>query len=365
MKKLISVCAIIIFGFQSYAQIWTVEKANKWYNRQSWVIGANYIPANAINPVEIWQAVTFSPELIDRELDYTKGPNFNTMRVFLAYLPWKGDTEGFYKQIDEFLDICKKHDIRVIMVLFDDCWNPFPKSGIQPLPVKGVHNSGWVQCPGKEILGDLNRHDELKPYVQGVLKRYSRDKCILAWDLYNEPGNNNENSYGNVELKNKSEYSLALLKKVFIWAREINPGQPLTVDVWTDGNPDISKWSPIDRLAYENSDIITFHSYMDSNGTERIINSLVPSKRPIICTEYLCRECGSTFRNILPLLKKYNIGAINWGFVSGKSQTVYPWGSWQKPFKTEPKIWFHDIFREDGTPFSQTEIDLIRSMTRN
>ena len=65
---------------------------------------------------------------------------------------------------------------------------------------------------------------------------------------------------------------------------------------------------------------------------------------------------------MLPILKKNNIAAINWGCVSGKSNTIYPWESWRKEFTAEPEIWFHDIFRADGTPFSKAEVDFIRQI---
>jgi len=343
---------------------WSIEKANQWYSQQPWIIGSNYVPANAINPLEMWQADTFSPELIEKELAYSDQLGFNTMRIFLAYLPWKENPQAYYSRIDKFLEICARHKIRPMLVFFDDVWAPDPKPGKQPEPLKGIHNSGWVQCPGAEILGNPGRHKELKPFVQGIVKRYATDKRVLAWDLYNEPGNPNTSSYGSVELKDKTRYSLLLLKKVFDWAREINPEQPLTVDVWTTGTASVEKMSPIDRYAYEHSDIISFHCYSNSTETEKMVKNLMASKRPVICTEYMSRETGSTFQAILPIFRKYQVGAFNWGFVSGKSQTIYPWSSWEKPFNAEPKIWFHDIFRPDGTPFSQDEITFIQSLTK-
>jgi len=62
------------------------------------------------------------------------------------------------------------------------------------------------------------------------------------------------------------------------------------------------------------------------------------------------------------VLKKNHVGAINWGFVMGKTNTIYAWDT-PMPDGAEPKIWFHDIFRKDGTPFSASEIELIKSLT--
>lgn len=35
--------------------------------------------------------------------------------------------------------------------------------------------------------------------------------------------------------------------------------------------------------------------------------------------------------------------SLNWGFVAGKSQTIYPWDSWKKTYTAEPELSFHDI----------------------
>ena len=97
------------------------------------------------------------------------------------------------------------------------------------------------------------------------------------------------------------------------------------------------------------------------NNMEKEIKELLKRNRPLICTEYMARTNGSKFETHLPILKKYNVGAINWGFVSGKSNTIFPWGS--KEGSTEPKTWFHDIFRKDGTPFDQNEVAVIKNLT--
>ncbi len=344
--------------------IWTVERANKWYDKQPWIVGCNYVPANAVNQLEMWQEATFSPELIDKELGWAEDIGFNSLRVFLHYLPWKEDKEGFYKRVDQFLEICQKHDINTMLIFFDDVWHPNPKSGKQPEPIKGVHNSGWVQCPGKEILLNLGAHEaSLKAYVKETMERYKEDERVLIWDLYNEPGNPNENSYGTMEPKDKEKYALALLKKAFQWAREVNPTQPICSDVWRAGHADLNKLDAIDAFCYNNSDIINYHGYFPKDIQEKVIAELKKSKRPLVVTEYMARTANSTFENSLSLFKDNKIGAYNWGFVNGKSNTIYPWHSWQKPYDKEPDVWFHDILRQDGTPFSKKEVALIKSLT--
>ena len=41
-------------------------------------------------------------------------------------------------------------------------------------------------------------------------------------------------------------------------------------------------------------------------------------------TEWLARTGGSTVAECLPAMKRLKVGAVNWGFVSGKSGTIWP-----------------------------------------
>src|SRR5215472_16480811 len=74
---------------------WTEQQANEWYARQPWILGADYIPATAINQLEMWQAGTFDPHRIDLELGWAEGIGMNSMRVFLHDLLWQQDAPGF------------------------------------------------------------------------------------------------------------------------------------------------------------------------------------------------------------------------------------------------------------------------------
>jgi hypothetical protein len=131
---------------------WSEERANAWYAQQPWPVGANFLPSTAINELEMWQAESFDTATIDRELGWAEGIGMNTMRVFLHNLVWEQDPKGFDHRVDEFLAIAARHHIRPVFVLFDSCWDPRPKLGPQHPPIPGVHNSGWVQAPGAEIL---------------------------------------------------------------------------------------------------------------------------------------------------------------------------------------------------------------------
>ena len=303
-------------------------------------------------------------QTIDRELEWAQSLGFNTLRVFLHDLGWKEDPEGFCDRIDKFLQIAEKHDIRVMLVLFDGVWDPDPQSGPQRRPRAGVHNSGWVQGPGRFILADEQRTDALKPYVVEIVRRFGRDNRVLAWDLFNEPDNPNKSSYGPLELPNKDEAAARLVNRTFAWAREASPSQPLTVGVWAGGPwDDAPALNHVHRAALAESDVISFHNYGDPNDLKTRIAELKDLDRPMLCTEFMARGNGSTFEAVLPVLKEEKIAAYCWGLVDGKSQTKYPWKSWQMPIAGEPKPWHHDIFHTDGRPYRQAEVEFIRRAT--
>ncbi len=72
-------------------------------------------------------------------------------------------------------------------------------------------------------------------------------------------------------------------------------------------------------------DVVSFHSYSAESIVVEQIASLQAYGRPVLCTEYMARPLGSTFEAILPLFAAEDIGAYQWGFVNGRSQTIYPW----------------------------------------
>jgi hypothetical protein len=343
---------------------WTTNQANAWYSKQPWFAGCNFSPSTAINQLEMWQAETWDPKTIDRELTWAQDLGFNSVRVFFHHLVWQQDSKAYLKRIDKFLDIAQKHRIGVVMVPLDAVWDPFPKLGPQRAPKPHLHNSGWVQSPGVEILRDPARHDELEPYITGLITHFRKDKRIHSWDLFNEPDNINRPAYNQHEPSNKADLSLQLLRKLYAWARAANPTQPITSGVWLTTWADPAKLSAIEKFMLEESDIITFHNYADINEVKQCVNNLRRYNRPILCTEYMARPRNSTFDPIFGYLKSEKVGAYNWGFVAGKTQTIYPWETWTKTYTNEPAIWFHDIFRTNGVPYSIQEVHYIKSVTK-
>ena len=328
------------------SKIWTKEQAQNWNEENGWLRGCNFNPSTSINQLENWQSETFDPETINHELGWAENIGMNCMRVYLHHLSWQVDKEGFKKRMNKYLTIADSHGIKTIFVIFDDCWNAEYQAGKQPEPKPGVHNSGWVRDPGDLLFRDSTLIDTLEVYVKDILTTFEDDNRIALWDLYNEPGNSG--------YKDKS---LPLLKKVFEWGWEIRPSQPLSAGIWS------APLTVLNEFQLGSSDIITYHNYEGPEQHQAAIDTLKKYGRPMVCTEYMARRNNSLFQNIMPMLKKENIGAINWGLVAGKSNTKYAWDE-PIPDGSEPPLWFHEIFRLDGIPYKQEEVDLIKNLSK-
>jgi hypothetical protein len=331
---------------QAQDKRWPEKKAQEWYAKQGWLSGCNYQPSTAINQLEMFQKETFDITTIDRELGWAEKLGFNVMRVYLHHILWTTDKEGFKKRLNEYLTVSSKHGIKTLFVFFDDCWNDTYAPGKQPEPKPGVHNSGWVRDPGTMIYTHPDTLVVLEKYVKDILTTFGKDNRILLWDLYNEPGNNKQ-----------LDNSMPLLQKVFAWAREANPSQPVSAGIW-NGSP---AFASLNKFQLDNSDVITYHQYRYIDEHRHVIDTLAKRNRPLICTEYMARRNGSLFQTTMPMLKEKHVGAINWGFISGKTNTIFAWDT-PIPSGKEPELWFHDILRKDGTPFSEDEVALIKKV---
>lgn len=338
---------------------WSADQANVWYQHEPWRVGSNYVPATAINQLEMWQADSFDPATIDRELAWAQALGMNTMRVFLHNLLWEQDSGGFLKRMDQFLTIAERHKIKPLFVLFDSCWDPEPRLGPQHPPIPGVHNSGWVQAPGRARLEDTAGYARLREYVVGVVGAFAKDPRVWAWDVWNEPDNPGGGNYPRQE--GKQRFVEQLLGQVFEWARSSNPEQPLTSGLWQHPDWSLEKLSAVEVIQVNQSDVLSFHDYNWPETFAQRVRQLKKYDRPLLCTEYMARGNGSTFDGSLPLGKRFNVAMINWGFVDGRTQTRLPWDSWQRPYTfKEPAIWFHEVLRADGTPYREAEAQLIR-----
>ncbi|WP_150124985.1 cellulase family glycosylhydrolase [Tsuneonella mangrovi] len=364
---LIALLIVLIASPAAHARDrWTPEQAQQWYAAQQWHVGANYLPSNAINQLEMWQADTFDPVEIDKEFGWAQQIGMTSMRVFLHDLLWRQDRAGLVKRMNTLLDIADRHHIKILFVLFDSCWDPHPKLGPQHPPIPGVHNSGWVQSPGTDALQDPAQIPRLEAYVKGIIGTFAHDKRILGWDLWNEPDNLASQYPG--QPSDKVQLVEKLLPEVFEWARSVDPEQPLTSGVWGGY---VADWSdpeqliPMEKIQLAQSDVISFHDYGWPESMRARIKQLETYGRPVFCTEYMARGAGSTFDGSLPVGWKHDVAMFNWGFVRGKEQTWLPWDSWERPYVlSEPSVWFHDVLYRDGRPYREAEVELIHHLSQ-
>lgn len=347
---------------------WSASRARSWYEELPWLIGCNFIPSYAVNVLEMWQEDTFDLHRIDQELQWGEGLGLNVLRVFVHDLLWKEDRPGLVKRLRGFLDAAERHRQRAIVVLFDSCWDPDPKSGPQLPAVPGVCLSRWVQSPGARGLSDPRQHRRLEGYVSGLVSEFAGDDRVLAWDLWNEPDHEPDGqtaaAFGAREPPDKVRLVEDLLPKVFGWARSSRPSQPLTSALWKGDWSLPERFRSIERIQLELSDIITFHSYDPPSQFRQKIRWLLSQGRPLLCTEYMARVQGSTFAGALPIARRYGVGMIHWGLVVGKTQTNIPWDSWLQPYvERSPSPWFHDVLRGDGSPYDPQEASLLLTLS--
>jgi hypothetical protein len=324
--------------------VWTIEQAWEWYAKTPWQVGFNYVPSTAVNSTEMWQRETFDEKTIRRELAWAKDCGYNSVRVFLPFIVWEHEGDTFLQTFEAFLSIAAENSLSVLPILFDDCafdGGQDPTYGKQPDPAPGVHNSRWTPSPGFAIADDPARQTVLRAYVHAIIGAHANDRRILAWDLYNEPGNTK-----------RANSSLPLLVNTFRWARECEPTQPLTAGPWRTGLYDSTF-----HAMMELSDVLSFHSYDTLEKTVSMwIEPMEKYQKPMFVTEWLCRERENTFSSHLPLWAERKICCWQWGLVRGRTQTNLWWGQ----NKCDP--WQHDTLHPDGTPYRPGEFELMRKL---
>lgn len=353
----------------SHSARWSAEKARSWSKACGWQLGCNYTPAYAANQIEFWAKSHFDASAIAQELDLARDCSFTLLRVYAHDLLYAHEGTVFFDRFEQFLEIAAARGLRVMPVLFDSVWNPDPAYAPQAEPRKGVHNAAWLQSPGLAILRDNARFAGLETYVRAFTRRFRTDERILIWDVWNEPDNPNTRAYGEQDLPvhAKAKVVAPLLETVFAWMRAENPLQPLTSGVWmgADAKRLIEKPLPSEEVQLALSDVITFHNYGPPDELCALIEALTRCGRPMLCTEFMARPLGSTLQACLPVLKRQGIGAISWGFVQGRTQTHLPWESWTSPAVSEPELWFHDLYRTNGTPYDAAEIAFLKSLNQS
>ena len=350
--------------------VWSKEKAWKWYDDRTWMRGCNFMGSDCANRIDQWQALGFEKRLetADRELKLAAETGFNTIRIIPEFIVWDQDHDGFMERFDRYLATAWKYGISSMVVFGNDCMPP-KNEFWKPLQL-GEQHYDWGYHGGRKFsqhqhFGEMGYHIMDEPeimarhevWVREIMEKYKDDPRICVWDLYNEAGNSNRESV-----------SLPNVKRFFEVAREVNPSQPITSCLWKHlGHKGQENYlTEVEQYIAENSDIITYHCYSDYNENIKLIRYLQQFERPIINTEWLARMLHNTVEEMFPLFYLMKIGCLNWGFVAGLYQTYEPWnGMWQsyeagKGEHIDFKGWFHDLYRPNLKPYDPHEIELIQ-----
>jgi len=327
---------------------WPGERSWAWYTARPWMLGFNFVPSTACNTTQMWQADTYDSTTIDRELGWAAAIGFNSARVFVQYMVWRDDPDGLKSRFRALLEMANRRGISIVPVLFDDCAFGAPPTldpylGRQNEPTPGMILPSWTPSPGVQLGTDLAEQPRLRDYVQDLITTFAPHPAIAFWDLFNEPGN--------IAKVGTADF----LTRLFAWARELAPPQPLTVGTFNDEHP------ALNHLIHHASDIITFHTYANLDGLLATIGALQPLGYPLLCTEWMARGQGSRIESHLPLFHRHQIACYQWGLVNGRTQCQYPWSN--HPGDPVPREgWFHDLLHADGTAYRTEEVEAVRRL---
>lgn len=373
--KALTAMVMVVLATEAFAERnepWSKEQAWTWYNAQPWIRGANYIPSDAVNYVDMWQEYGFERHLetADRELALAEETGFNTVRLFLVYEVWLYEREGFLKRFDRFLDVCDRHGIRAIVVLFSDCAPPkeafcLKRMGDQRKVYRGLGVKARSPHTGGDTVGynilDIPEHvEKLLEMEAELLTLHRHDRRILFWNVMNEPGYNH---HGPV--------AAPALRRMFDVAWKIDPDQPLAADLF--GTLGRGKDNPAEGVAAHRSDIISYHCYRDySFQVRRIAYLRRRFGRPLVNTEWMNRITDNRFQECYPLFWLERVGAVNWGLVRMRwhPSSSEPWPSLWTRFDAgkgddlDFTLWMHDIFRPSLRPYDPNEVELIKRFNK-
>lgn len=346
---------------------WTKEEAWSWYDARPWIRGCNYLSADSANYVDQWQSLGFEERFRTTEEEFAlmQETGYNAIRVFLEFIVWKEEHDGFLERFDRFLDLAAKYGLSVMVVLANDGMPPAGPG--RRIPAIGEQVWDWGYHGGKKVsphsvqtepcphfyLDDPATAEEYYAFVAEMVRLHKDDSRILIWDVYNEAGHSN-----------RKILTIPHLKRMFETVRAEDPVQPLTACVCPRRVP--TELPEVERIAFDNSDLISYHYYHAYESHLRIIKHLKKAGRPLLNTEWLCRCFHNTVFDLFPLFAMERIGCYNWGFVAGKYQTYEPWELVWENYASgrftdvDFTKWFHDLYRPNHRPYDPKEIDLIK-----
>jgi hypothetical protein len=292
-----------------------------------WMRGANYVPSYARNDVQLW--LEYDPAVIDRELGYAERLKLNTVRVFLNVAVFEKQPEKLLADFENFLSLCDKHQIKMMPVLFDSCFDP------QEVDVNNYKGKNWIPSPGFPRLGDKD-WPEMEKFIRAVVGKYRDDKRIVLWDVMNEPESTGK--WRDAEGKAKIvDFVRRALKRV----KEEKPVQPLGIGWAFSGNI---------TLAAELSDVLILHNYLPIGGLAADIRQIKEMgksmNKPVILNEFVGRP-QQRIEEALPVVAKEKMGWCFWELMIGSTQF------------SQGRMPYQGHIYPDGKCFSATEVAAI------
>ena len=265
-----------------------------------WIKGANYTPSYASNDVVTWN--DFDSEVVDRELGYAKKLGLNSVRTWLQYIVYEDNPARFLENFETYLQLCDKHGIRAMPILFDSCFGEEPK-----LDWKG----GWVASPGFSKLVPSYR-PKLRKYLEDVVGGHVNDKRVAIWDIMNEPEATPHflTDDGREQIM---DHVLWAIEQV----QEIDPSHPTCVGA-AGGVARASAYA--DKV-----DVIAIHSYTGDPKVfkKELVDALRLGEKlnkPVLINECCAPGWGQDYEMVLPILREVGMPYYFWEVVFGGNQ---------------------------------------------
>ncbi len=267
-----------------------------------WMRGANYVPSYARNDVQIW--LDYDPAVIDRELGYAAKLKLNVVRVFLQVAVYETAPQRFLDNFENLLSLCAKHQIQLMPVLFDSCFDP------QVVDLQNYHDKKWMPSPGFSRLGNQDR-PALERYIQAVVGGHRQDRRIVLWDVMNEPESTAH--YADGERGGRATID-AFVRWALRRVKDEQPNQPLTIGWAAQPN----------TLAFiDLVDVICIHQYCPAAELAKWIREAQHWSRlygkPVIMNEFIGRP-QQPFERALPIVAEQKIGWCFWELMIGRTQ---------------------------------------------
>lgn len=343
---------------------WTAEEATEWYEAFPWIRGCNFIGSDCAGRIDMWQSYRSEEHFAtaERELALAEKIGFNSIRLLVEFDVWYQEHDAFTENLERYIALAASHGLSVVIALANEAAISRGEFSLKPLGEQsyalGYHQGRLPLSPEQAAKPGIHPL-EVEPWkshylrmVREIVEKYRDDERVVMWNVYNEPG---------III---GERAIPLLSALFETVRACDPVQPLAADVWHPvKGGEIS--NPIDKVSFELSDVISFHSYTAYRWFVPQIEALKKLGRPIFLTEWLNRISHNDVAEIYPLLYLEKIACYCWGFVVGKTQTNEPWDSLWLQYEngTHPELdftkWQHDLFRPSLHPYDPHEIEII------